>query len=79
MRMHSVENADDVKFALDPTNDEQDLFAAVTQPGKLENWDVVDSYTIQRGNNNIEKILDLITNLINKIYINKTINLKTIK
>ena len=30
MRMHSAENADDVKFAPDPTNDEQDLCAGVT-------------------------------------------------
>ena len=33
MRMRSAENADDVKHAPDPTNDEQDRFAAVTKPG----------------------------------------------
>ena len=42
MRMLSAENAEDVKYAPDPTNDEQDLFAAVTKPGELQNWEVID-------------------------------------
>ena len=76
MRMRSAENANDVKFAPDPTNDEQDLFAAVTKPGELQNWEVADSYTIRRGNYDIETIIELITNSFNKIYVNKTIGLK---
>ena len=31
-------------------NDEQNLFAAVTKPEELQNWEVADSYTIRRGN-----------------------------
>ena len=76
MRMRSAENAEDVKYAPDPTNDEQDLFAAVSKPGKLQNWQVADSYTIRRGNYDIEQIIELITNSFNKIYDNKTIGLK---
>ena len=76
MRMRSAKNADDVKYAPDPTNDEQDLVAAVTKPGKLQNWKVADSYIIRRGNYDIEKIIELITNSLNKIYTNKTIGLK---
>ena len=37
MRMRSAENVEDVKYAPDPTNDEQDLFAAGTQRGELQN------------------------------------------
>ena len=48
-------NAEDVKYAPDPTSDEQDLFAAVTKPGELQNWEVADSYTIRRGKYDIEK------------------------
>ena len=76
MRMRSAENADDVKYAPDPTNAEQDLFAAVTKPLELQNWEVADSYTIRRGNYDIDKIIKLITNSFNKIYANKTIGLK---
>ena len=38
MRMRFSKNAEDVKYAPDQTNDEQDLFAAVTKPGELQNW-----------------------------------------
>ena len=76
MRIRSAENADDVKYAPEPTNDEQDLFAAVTKPGELHYWEVADLYTIRRSNYDIEKIIKLITNLFNKIYANKTIGLK---
>ena len=76
MQMCSAENADDVKYAPDPTNDEQALFDAVTKPGELQNLEVVDSYSIRRGNYDIEKIIELITNSFNKIYANKTIGLK---
>ena len=55
MRMRSAENAEDVKYAPGPTNDEQDLFSAVTIPGELQHWEVSDSYTIRRGNYDIEK------------------------
>ena len=75
MGMRFAENADDVKYAPDPTNDEQDLFAAVTKPGELQNWEVPDSYTIRRQLW-YRKIIELITNSFNKIYANKTIDLK---
>ena len=68
--MRSAENAEDVKYAPDPTNDEQDSFAAVTKPGELQNWDVADSYTIRRGNYDIKIIIDLITNSFNNIFAN---------
>ena len=55
MRMRSAENAENVKYPPDPTNNEQDRFAALTKPVELQNWDVVDSYTIRRGNYYIEK------------------------
>ena len=55
MRMRSAENAENVKYAPDPTNVEQDLFVAVTKPRELQNWEVADSYTIRRGNYDIEK------------------------
>ena len=55
MRMRSAENANDVKYAPDWKNDEQHLFAAVTKPGELQNWEVADSYTIRHGNYNINK------------------------
>ena len=42
MRMRSAKNAEDVKYAPDPTNDEQDLCAAVTKPGELQNWELAD-------------------------------------
>ena len=74
--MHSAESADDVKFAPDPTNDEQDLFAGITQCGDLINWEVASSSTIRRGNYDIENIIELITNSFNKLYVNQTINLK---
>ena len=32
MQMRSAENANDIKYAPDPTNDEQDFFAGVTKP-----------------------------------------------
>ena len=73
--MHSAENVGDAKFAPNPTNDKQNLFAGVTLPGELKNWEVTDSYTIRRGNYDIEKIMELITNSFNKIYVNKTIGL----
>ena len=53
--MRSVKNADDVKYAPDPTNYKQDHFAAVTKPGKLHSWEVADSYTIRCGNYDIKK------------------------
>ena len=52
------------------------IFAAVTKPGELKNWEVADSYTIRCGNYDIEKIIELITNSFNKIYANKTIGFK---
>ena len=76
MRMRYAENAEDVKYAPDPTNDDQDYFTAVTKPGELQNWEVADLYTIRRGNYDIANIIELITNLFNKIYTNKTIGLK---
>ena len=42
MPMRFAENAEDVKYAPDPTNDKQDLFDAVTKPGELQNWKVAD-------------------------------------
>ena len=42
MRIHSAENDNDVKFAPDLTNDEQDLFADVIQCWELHNWEVAD-------------------------------------
>ena len=76
MRMSSAENANDVKYAPDPTNDEQDLFAAVAKFGEWQNWEIADSYIIRRDNYDIEKIIELITNLFNKINNNKTIGFK---
>ena len=55
MQIRSAENAEDVKYAPGPTNDEQDFYAAVTKPGEFQNWEVADSYTIRRGNYDIKK------------------------
>ena len=74
--MRSAEKANDVKYATDPTNEEQDLFAAVTKPEELQNWEVADLYTIRRNNYDIDIIIELKTNSFNKIYANKTICLK---
>ena len=49
------DNADDVKYAPDATNDEQTHFAAVTKPGEVQNWKVADTCTILRGNHDIEE------------------------
>ena len=57
MPMRSTKNAEYVKYAPDPTNDQQDYFAADTEPWELQNWKVADSYTIRRGNYDIEKIM----------------------
>ena len=76
IRMRSAEKANDVKYATDPTNEEQDLFAAVTKPEELQNWEVADLYTIRRNNYDIDIIIELKTNSFNKIYANKTICLK---
>ena len=57
MRLCFSKNGDCVKYAPDQTHDEQDLFAAVTKPWELQNWEVANSYTIRRSNYDIEKII----------------------
>ena len=64
MRMRSAENSNDVKYVPDRTNDEQDLFAAVTKPGELQNWELADSNTIRCGNYDIKQIIEFITKFI---------------
>ena len=40
--MKYAKNSDNVKFVPDSTNDKWYLFAAVIQPGKLQDWEVAD-------------------------------------
>ena len=51
------------KFAPVPASDQQDLYDGIIKQKEFEGWDVNRLYPIQRGNYDIEKILEFITSI----------------
>ena len=68
--------ADIDKFAPVSARDRKDLFDGIIKQEEFENWEVNHSYTIQRGNYNIEKIIEFITTNFHLLFENQTIDLK---
>ena len=69
-----VDDNDKVKPV--PDRDQQDLFDGIIKQKEFEGWEVNRSYTIHRGNYNIEKIIEFITTQFYLLFENKTIDLK---
>ena len=68
--------ADIDKFAPIPAKDQQDLYDGIIKQEEFEGWEVNRSYTIQRGNYDIEQIIEFITTQFHLLFENKTIDLK---
>ena len=59
-----------------PDKDQQALYDGIIKQEEFEGWEVNRSYTIQRGNYDIEKIIEFMTTQFHLLFENKTIDLK---